>query len=68
MGNQGFNLIGMAAAALPAVNDDRDDWVFPYKYKCTDYIVDIMSFVEGMIPSQRTLNSPKHISSPTFHF
>ena len=33
-------------AALPALHDELDCWVFPYSRKYKGYIVDVMSFVE----------------------
>ena len=36
-----------AAAALPAIHDDHDDWVFPFNRKYKGYIVEFMSYVDG---------------------
>ena len=35
-------------AAVAAFHDEHDDWVFPYNQKYKGYIVDFMSFVEGI--------------------
>ena len=54
-------------AALPALHDELDCWVFPYSQKYKGYIVDVMSFVEFLHANSNSNSSYGLQQAPTIN-